>query len=207
MSFSSHAAVATIMVLLMALALGAPLVVGPHYPVEEPDMLAWIERRLAAQQASGALAAKVDAAIANAQRTLAQPVPLAHITRARTGRTVFMDPSYTAPRTITSPAGAVIVAAGTRVNPLATVSLSRPLIFFDGRDADQAAFAKRFIDSRDGSARPVLTGGSYFDLMRHWQIPVYYDQQGLLVQRFGIRHVPAIVAQDGLRLRIDEIAL
>ncbi len=192
---------------LCGTACAAALVVGPHYPVDEPDVLQWIERRLAAKQASGELAAKVDAAIAETTRQLAQPVPLAHISRASSTRTSWYDPSHTAERDVLDQHGRILVPAGTRVNPLDTVSLGRSLIFFDGRDPDQAAFAKRFIDSRAGRARPVLTGGSYFALMRQWRIPVYYDQRGLLTRRFGIRHVPAIVAQDGQRLRIDEIAL
>jgi conjugal transfer pilus assembly protein TraW len=41
--------------------------------------------------------------------------------------------------------------------------------------------------------------------MRLWRRPVYYDQQGQLVEKLGIRHVPALVSQEGRRLRIDEI--
>jgi conjugal transfer pilus assembly protein TraW len=43
------------------------------------------------------------------------------------------------------------------------------------------------------------------DLMRIWQIPVYYDQAGLLTRRLGIVQVPALVSQEGPRLRIDEL--
>ena len=45
------------------------------------------------------------------------------------------------------------------------------------------------------------------DLMKAWRIPVYYDQAGTLTRRFGIRQVPALVSQDGLRLRIDELEI
>ncbi|KXS30377.1 MAG: Type-F conjugative transfer system protein TraW, partial [Candidatus Gallionella acididurans] len=43
------------------------------------------------------------------------------------------------------------------------------------------------------------------DLMRKWKIQVFYDQGGTLTRRFGITHVPAIVRQEGKRLRIDEL--
>ena len=56
-----------------------------------------------------------------------------------------------------------------------------------------------------GKVKPILTGGSYLDLMKAWQLPVYYDQLGLLTQRLGIRQVPALVSQEGKRLRIDEL--
>ena len=53
--------------------------------------------------------------------------------------------------------------------------------------------------------KPILTGGSYLDLMQAWQLPVYYDQLGMLTRRLGIRQVPALVSQEGKRLRIDEL--
>ena len=47
--------------------------------------------------------------------------------------------------------------------------------------------------------------GSYLELMRRWKRPVFFDQQGTLTDKLGIRHVPALVSQEGKRLRIDEI--
>jgi conjugal transfer pilus assembly protein TraW len=41
--------------------------------------------------------------------------------------------------------------------------------------------------------------------MKAWRTPVYYDQQGVLTRRLGIKQVPAIVSQEGQRLRIDEL--
>ena len=55
--------------------------------------------------------------------------------------------------------------------------------------------------------KPILVGGSYLALMQSWHVPVYYDQQGLLTRRLGITQVPALVSQEGLRLRIDELAV
>ena len=43
--------------------------------------------------------------------------------------------------------------------------------------------------------------------MQSWQRPVYYDQHGLLTAKFGIRQVPALVSQEGMRLRIDELEI
>ena len=43
--------------------------------------------------------------------------------------------------------------------------------------------------------------------MKSWRQPVYYDQLGLLTRRLGITKVPALVSQEGLRLRIDELAI
>ena len=56
-------------------------------------------------------------------------------------------------------------------------------------------------------ATPILVGGSYIDLMKAWNTPVYYDQEGTLVRKLGITGVPAIVSQEGSRLRIDEVTV
>ena len=101
--------------------------------------------------------------------------------------------------------GRVIVPPGTVVNPLDTVSLSQALLFIDARDREQVARARKLIDERQGKVKVILTGGSYLDLMRRWQRPVFYDQQGNLTTKLGIRQVPALVTQDGRRLRIDEL--
>ena len=95
---------------------------------------------------------------------------------------------------------------GNGVNPLTIVSLSQRLLFFDGRDAAQVRQARALIERYDGKVKPILVAGSYLDLMRQWRFSVYYDQQGALVQKLGITQVPALVSQEGPRLRIDELA-
>ena len=46
---------------------------------------------------------------------------------------------------------------------------------------------------------------AYLDLMQAWRRPVYFDQHGRLTRQFGVTQVPALVSQDGARLRIDEL--
>jgi len=97
----------------------------------------------------------------------------------------------------------------------ATVSLrnlgdARTLVLVDGKrmpygSTTSSAADLNQIPSAMVERVEILTGGSYLDLMRRWKRPVYYDQQGQLVEKFGIRHVPALVSQEGKRLRIDEI--
>lgn len=181
--------------------------VGPTHPILEKDMLQVIEERVRAKVESGEVARLQQRQAEQIERKLLNPEPLTSVSKATRNRTTYYDPTYTAPENVLNDKGAILVTAGTTVNPLDRITMSRPLIFFDARDADQVRFAKKFIDARQGAALPVLVGGSFFELMKHWGITVYFDQQASLVRRFGIQHVPAIVLQDGRRLRIDEIAL
>ncbi|WP_229205745.1 type-F conjugative transfer system protein TraW [Duganella sp. Leaf126] len=181
--------------------------IGPTYPVREPDMLAWIEQRVAAKVASGEALRHQQQQAEKISHKLHNPEPLRSVTRASKSRTVYYDPTFVVEENVTDDSGRILVLAGTTINPLERVGLSRPLVFFDARDKNQVAFAKRYLDGRAGLAKPILVGGSYFELMKQWQTPVYFDQQSALIRKLGIRHVPAIVVQDGKRLRIDEIAL
>lgn len=181
--------------------------IGPVYPVREPDMLEWIEKRVAAKVASGEVQRYQQQQAEKIERKLTNPEPLQSVSKAVKARTLYYDPTFVVNENVTDERGQILVAAGTTINPLERVGLSRPLIFFDARDQAQVAFAKRFLDKRAGLAKPILVGGSYFDLMKLWQTPVYFDQQSALIRRFGIKHVPAIVVQEGKRLRIDEVVL
>lgn len=181
--------------------------IGPTYPVREPDMLEWIEKRVAEKVASGEALRHQQEQAATIQRKLENPVPLQSVSKATRNRTLYYDPTFVVGENIVDDRGRILVAAGTTINPLDRIGMSRTLVFFDARDKSQVAFAKRYIHSREGLAKPILVGGSYFDLMKLWQTPVYFDQQSALIRKFGIRHVPAIVVQEGKRLRIDEIAL
>jgi conjugal transfer pilus assembly protein TraW len=130
---------------------------------------------------------------------------VAGLARTRQPRRFHHDPSIVVQEAIRDADGRVIVPPGTVVNPLDTVTLSQALLFIDARDREQVARARKLIDERQGKVKVILTGGSYLDLMRRWQRPVFYDQQGNLTTKLGIRQVPALVTQDGRRLRIDEL--
>ena len=180
-------------------------VIGPVYPIAERSLLEVILSKLREAESTGVLARLQRDAQASAKREIEQPAPVTGITKTTRPRSFYYDPSIVVPYAIKDADGKVIVAPGTKVNPLDTVSLSKTLLFIDGRDAAQADRAKQLLDERGGRVKVILTGGSYLDLMRRWKSPVFYDQEGSLTGKLGIRHVPAIVSQEGKRLRIDEI--
>lgn len=180
-------------------------VIGPVYPIAEPSLLEVILAKLRDAEATGVLARLQRDTQANVKRGIEQPAPVARITKTSKARSFYYDPSIVVPYAITDADGKVIVAPGTKVNPLDTVSLSKTLLFIDARDAAQVGRARSILEERGGKVKLILTGGSYLDLMRRWKRPVFFDQQGRLTDKLGIRHVPALVTQEGKRLRIDEI--
>ncbi len=181
--------------------------IGPTYEIAEPHLLADIERRLQEKQRSGELQRLMEEARARSVATVRSPAAVSGITTTHTARTFYVDPSFTLDRNVVDALGRVMFAAGTRKNPLDLVSLSRRLLFFDGRDARQVLRVRELMAAGGSPIKPILTGGSYLDLMKSWRSPVYYDQQGVLVRRLGIQQVPALVSQEGSRLRIDEMVV
>lgn len=181
--------------------------IGPTYEIAEPHLLADIERRLQEKQRSGELQRLMEEARARSVASVRSPAAVTDLATTRTARTFYVDPSFTLDRNVVDAQGRVMFAAGTRKNPLDVVSLSRRLLFFDARDARQVLRARELMAAGGSPIKPILTGGSYLDLMKAWRSPVYYDQQGVLVRRLGIQQVPALVSQEGSRLRIDEMVV
>ncbi|OHC64010.1 MAG: type-F conjugative transfer system protein TraW [Rhodocyclales bacterium GWA2_65_20] len=182
-------------------------VIGPTYEISEPPLLQMIEQRLREKERSGELGRLEAQARERGIATVKNPPPVTGLRPTDTVRTFYFDPSFTLDRNLLGPQGELLFAAGTRKNPLEVVSLSRHLLFFDARDPRQVGRARQLIALYQGRVKPILVGGSYLDLMQSWHLPVYYDQQGLLTRRLGITQVPALVSQEGLRLRIDELAV
>ena len=182
-------------------------IIGPTYEISEPHLLQMIEQRLRAKERSGELGRLEAEARKRGIATVKNPPPVTGLRPTDTVRTFYFDPSFTLDRNLLGPQGELLFAAGTRKNPLEVVSLSRHLLFFDARDPRQVGRARQLIALYQGRVKPILVGGSYLDLMQSWHVPVYYDQQGLLTRRLGITQVPALVSQEGLRLRIDELAV
>ncbi len=181
--------------------------VGPTYPILEPDMLKEIERTLREKEKSGELAKLQQDAIRRSEQSATSPKPVDGVRRTQDPRTYYFDPTVVANRRVTTPDGKVIVEPGQRYNPLDQVSLPQWLIFFDGRDPAQVRKAELLLRQAEGKAKPILIGGSYIDIQKRWQRPVFFDQSGVLVRKFGIKQVPAVVTQEGKRLRIDELAV
>ena len=179
--------------------------IGPTYPVAEKNLLDVIMARLRAKEASGELKRHEQEARDRAAYAVNNPRPVDGLRRAQAARTFYFDPSFTLQSNVVDSTGAVLFPAGTRKNPLDVVSLSKHLLFCDARDPGQVARARELIEHYQGKVKPILVGGSFLDLMKRWNKPVFYDQDGTLVRKFGIAAVPAIVSQEGQRLRIDEV--
>ena len=176
---------------------------GTVFPVIERDLLEQIHTRLAQMEKSGETA-RLNQELK--RRTIARvnrPDPVAGLVRASETRSWSFDPTITLAADIRGAKGELIHAAGTRVNPLDSVKLRGDLLFFDGDDPVQVAWALR----QKANAKLILVKGAPLELMKARQRRFYFDQGGKLTEKFGIRAVPARVRQKGRVLEVSEIAL
>ena len=180
--------------------------IGTTYPIAEQDMLAYIQKKLNAMKASG----EIDRIQQyQKQKILASiekgPPPVEDLRPAKEGRSYWVDPTWTLDHDIYDHEGRLLYKSGTKVNPLDYVTLSQRMVFFDATNERQHEWAKQYIN--DPNYRLVLVNGSPIKLMRQWRTQIYYDQYGMLTNRFGLTETPAIVSQEGKKLRVDVVAL
>jgi conjugal transfer pilus assembly protein TraW len=175
---------------------------GAVWPIVEPDLLAQIHARLTHLEKSGETARLNEELKRRTIARVNRPEPVAGIGSASAARSWRFDPTITVERDIADDKGRVIVAAGTRVNPLDTVPLRSPLVFLDGDDPTQLAWATRRFGPT--GAKLILVRGAPLELMKARQRRFYFDQGGSLVKHFGIRAVPATVEQQGRVLIVTE---
>ncbi len=180
-------------------------VVGPTYDITEPDLLEVIQLRLSQMEKSGELAKKQDEYRDRVVGAVEKPKPVPGIKATAVKRTFYYDPTMVLDHDIRGEDGSILFARGLKVNPLDHVSLRDELIFFDGRDRRQVSFTKQMLRKLKGAAKPIMVAGEPLNLIRDWKRRIFYDQGGALVRRLGIRQVPAVVTQDGKRLRVDEV--
>ena len=176
---------------------------GTVFPVIERDLLEQIHSRLTQMERSGETARLNEDLKRRTIARVNRPDPVAGIVRASEARRWQFDPTITLAADIRGAKGELIHAAGTRVNPLDSVGLRADLLFLDGDDPDQLAWALK----QTVNAKLILVKGAPLELMKARQRRFYFDQGGKLTERFGIRSVPARVRQQGRLLEVSEIAL
>jgi len=180
---------------------------GALFPIIEVDLLDLIAAKLKAAKASGRIDALNQAFAKRSVASVERPAAVPGLTPTRDPRSWLYDPSYTVPRDYADQNGRVFAHAGDRINPLLRMpNFDRVMVFFDGDDAAQVAFALAALH-RYGAARTrlILVKGSPVELMQREKTPVFFDQLGLLTDKFRLAQTPAIIVREGDRLRISEV--
>ena len=87
------------------------------------------------------------------------------------------------------------------------MNMDSELIFFDGEDSEQLEFAIDLYKNSFKKPILILTGGSPIKLEKKYKLDFYYDQDGVIIKKLGIKAVPALVVQEGRKLKVKEVML
>ena len=120
-------------------------------------------------------------------------------------RQFYYDPTITVKKDLKDTKGNIFRRKGEKVNPLNTYSFRTPWLFFDANSFKQKKFALQELKRK--KLKLILIGGNPLDLMQEINQAVCFDQFGWLIKKFNITQVPALVEQEGLRLKITEIEI
>jgi len=168
---------------------------GKTYEIAEQDFLEFIKERLQKLAASGQLASLQAKLGAESRKKIDRPTPVKEITKATKNRSWVFDPTITPKQDIKDASDNAIIKAGTKVNPLNLVSLTKTLIFYDADDKEQVMWVQKIDKELRGKTKLILVNGSIFEQVKLFQKAIYFDQSGKITSHFSIKHVPATVAQ------------
>lgn len=178
--------------------------VGQTYKIAEHDILDFIQKKLHELEQNGEIN-RINNRLADiAKKQADRPRPVIGVSRTKIYKKWDYDPSVKIPYDIKDIYGNIIAYTGTIINPLSIFSLKKALIFYNGDDKDQVSWAIRTDKKLEFKDKLILVQGSISAQAQKFQRNIFFDQQGRLVQKFNIRHVPAIVTQKGMHLKIEE---
>jgi len=182
---------------------------GETFPIQEKSLLKIIKEKLQKLSESGKLKDHQTTITKKAKEQLNRPPAIKSLQKTTQPRSFIYDPSIIVPYDLKDHKGRVFHPKGTRVNPLDSHSFRYPFLFVDGDDESQVAWAIQQHQAANALHKPkiVLVQGAPLELSRKLSLPVYFDQSGILVKKFGITQMPARVSQKERALIVEEVNL
>lgn len=170
---------------------------GRLYEIKEEDMLSFIKRKAGGIDMR-ALRENMAGNLERAHEKLSA-VSL-DVPPAEEERTRYVDPTVNVPNPVYDLAGKIVSPAGT-VNPLEYVPLSKPILFLREDQMERLL-------GEIGEKKPVLmlTDG---DVRAASSLAgrMVYRASPFILERLQVQKTPSLVTQEGLRLRVKEMAL
>ncbi|GJI56960.1 conjugal transfer pilus assembly protein TraW [Rodentibacter sp. JRC1] len=181
--------------------------IGDVWAIQEQNLLSLIDELLKAEfegKSEAEIQEEVKKRVTeNALRPPPVILPVAKVDSMRS-----FDPSYTVERDLADHKGQVFAHKGQVVNPFDTVPFARTLVFIDGDDEKQIEWLKSFKPETE-IVKIILLNGDLREATEKLDVDLYFDQNGALVNRFGIKAVPSVIDEmPGKKLlRIREFGL
>lgn len=178
---------------------------GVVYPIKEKSLLELIYQKLGKAQKTGDID-KLQKEFQNRVKASIEKPTGSTISSAMQSRNWLFDPSVTLKKDILNHEGIIVAKAGTIINPLKYVKMSKNLVFINGELKKEIRFAKEKLKENINN-KIILVNGNIKDVNKELEHAVYFDQESKFIKKFGIEHTPAVVSQKEELLLIKEVAL
>ena len=177
-------------------------VVGTVFPIKERNIMEVLQEKIASPMGKKLLHDFETRLKEAGDSKHYLPTPNTTLTPTTEHRTYLFNPSMSLDRDLADHNGTRFYQAGTKVNPLNQIILSKEYLFIDGDRSRQVAFALAYKKTKP--AMIILVRGDPMRLMRASGVQVFFDQEEAMAKRFQLTHVPCSMAQEGVYLRITE---
>lgn len=180
-------------------------VLGRIYPINEMDLIEFIQNQLRQKEKSGELARLNAEFVRKAKAHIDRPIGV-HLKPAIRNKSWEFNPEIVLSRDIYDSQNHLIAKKGARINPLDTVKLTSTLLIFDGDDERELKWVGDEL-LKTNKTKLILSSGSIEKTSNRFKREVYFDLNAYLVKKFQISALPVKVEQQGKRLLIQEIVV
>lgn len=188
-------------VILAAALLALPLnaawsdtsVIGQTYPITEPDAQKEIQAKVKATAWDPSRFGTPETWSGNKSLPLAESIE-----RRRRFTTPFFELPFDIPNALPGHEGEILYPAGYVFNPLEYISVPGRLIIVREAELDWGLAVRKPGDM------VILAGGDVIDAVKRHETPIYVLEPQVKA-RIALTHAPAIVWQEGVQFRIEEI--
>jgi conjugal transfer pilus assembly protein TraW len=177
-------------------------VVGAVFPIKERNIMTVIQEKLASPEGKKLLSNFEKHLKQISETHLYVPMPNKTLSPTPKHRSYLFNPSISLDKDLFDHKGTRFYQAGTKVNPLDHITLSKDYLFIDGDRPVQVAWARHYKASKN--VMIILVKGDPLQVMRDHGIQVFFDQKEAMAARFQLTHVPCSMTQEGRHLRMTE---
>lgn len=171
---------------------------GQIYQIVEPDMLDAIHARLIDLEESGELEKQKQAFIKRAIQHVLRPKAVLGVLDIEPGEVAAshsVNPSIQVQNDILAQDGQIIARKGTTINPLDYMDFKEELLFINADNSDQVMWASQYIKKNVSKVIKIILVRGNIQSTSEKLGKVYFDQNGTLCERFGIKRTPTKVFQ------------
>lgn len=182
---------------------------GDVWGIAETDFLTVVQQKLGDYIKENGEEKLQEEMKARVQEHAMRPAPVEGVHRGKETHVKLFDPAFEVTRDLADQNGTVFTRKGQRISPFDVIPVfNETLYFIDGDDKEQLAWMQQQ-KPQTPIHKVILINGNIKDTADVLHSRIYFDQGGTLIQKFGIRQVPAIVDQapGEQLLRITEVGL